>query len=97
MLVVSPLSRVGDGGSSGNLVLPVDIDQNTMPGKIETRILGISIGLRRSAYSLSFLAAKQLRLSSVESTWEVESEIYADEFSVCTGWTTAFRMFNYQF
>jgi hypothetical protein len=23
------------------------------------------------------------RLSSVESTWEVESEIYGDEFSVC--------------
>jgi hypothetical protein len=86
MLVVSPLSRVGDGGSSGNLVLPVDIDQNTMPGKIETRILGISIGLRRSAYLLLVpLVQTDPAPSSVESTWEVESEIYGDDFSVCTG------------
>ena len=25
------------------------------------------------------------RLSPVESTWEVESEIYGDDFSVCIG------------
>jgi hypothetical protein len=25
------------------------------------------------------------RLSSAEATWEVESEIYGDDFSVCTG------------
>ena len=33
MLVVSPLSRVGDGGSSGNLVLPVEIDKIPHPAK----------------------------------------------------------------
>jgi hypothetical protein len=32
---VSATSSVGDGGSSGILVLPVEIDKNTMPGKIE--------------------------------------------------------------
>jgi hypothetical protein len=35
--------------------------------------------------SFWLLAVKQPRLSSVESTWEVESEIYGGDFSVCIG------------
>jgi hypothetical protein len=83
MLVVSPLSRVGDGGSSGNLVLPVEIDK--IPPYPAKSSGGFRISIRYNAAPLTsfwFPAAKQPGPSSVESTWEVESEIYGVVFGL---------------
>jgi hypothetical protein len=85
MLVVSSLSSVGDSGSSGILVLPVEIDKIPYPAKSRRRLQDLHSYYAAPPTSFWFLAAKGPPLSSVESTWEVESEIYSDEFSICIG------------
>ena len=85
MLVVSSVSSVGDDGSSGILVLPVEIEKIPHPAK--SRCWN-RISIKDNAAPLTsfwFLASNRPRPSSFESTWEVESEIYSDEFSVCMG------------
>ena len=79
MLVVSSLSGVGDGGSSGILALPVETDKIPCPAN-RGGIKDSPYGFVSPLTSLWFLGPNSPRLNSVEPTWEVESEIYSDEF-----------------
>ena len=85
MLVESTLSSVGDGASSG---IWFSLSRSTKYHTRPNLDVGIASPLRYNAAPLTsfwFLVPKSPRLSSVESTWEVESEIYGGNFSVCIG------------
>jgi hypothetical protein len=56
MLVVSSLSSVADGCSSGNLVLLVQIYKNIISGKVEMTNQDLYKVLHHSAHSFWFLA-----------------------------------------
>jgi hypothetical protein len=69
----------------GHFGSPCRDRQDTIPGEIEAATLGSPLGITVAPLtSFWFLGPNSPRLSSVEPTWEVESEIHSDEFSICT-------------
>src|ERR1700730_966215 len=67
--------------------------QNTTPGQFETVTKPSPYGFAAPLTSLLVPPVQTAPLSSVESTWEVESEIYSGDFSGCMGRFTEFTMF----
>jgi hypothetical protein len=93
MLVVSSVSSVGDGGSSGILVLPVEIDKIPHPAK--SRCWN-RISIKYNAAPLTsfwFLASTQPPAEFCRLDLGGRKRGLRRRFSVCVGRFTEFRIF----